>query len=179
MKYSASISLQKASKLAEKLYENAKLHSAYDAQGHLLYLVAKVPHADFARLYGTSAFSCVLINGRWIVFYQHDQRISAVEKNSGENIHAFVKKDALGWGQLLIQHKGKTIFKRTLQPMAVIDFQVTSSLVQGIAEVYVRYFTSTSRFADSGRLVANSPAIHILPELGEPADFISDAVELH
>jgi|GEM_PF-4155601 len=178
MKFSQGHPLRKVSQLAEQIYEKADVQSAYDAHGHLKFLVARIPRADFFRLYGQGSFATLFHRGYWIQYSRHGRSIGISERTSGMKFNLELRTNGFGWAQLLLLKKTRVLWKQTLMPEELEHFEFTHDLLQSVARVCMRHFGDRSLYSDDGRFDADVPSIHILPEIEEQEEFSSLNVEL-
>lgn len=178
MKHSPSHPLRRASQLAEQLFEKADVESAYDAHGHLKFLVARVPRADFFQLYGQSTFATLFHRGHWLEFSRQGRTISINERASASRFQLELRTNSFGWAQLTLTKKSKVVWKRALTPEELDGFELTHDLLQAVARMCAKQMGEIPLYTDDGRVSEDVPTIHILPETEEGPEFSSSNVNM-
>jgi len=178
MKFSPSHPLRRATQLAERIYEKAEVESAYDSQGLLKFLVARIPRAEFFRLYGPSTFATLFHRGHWNQFARHGKSIAIHERTSGAKFHLDLRANGIGWAQLLLHKKSKTVWKQMLTPDDLDGFEMSHDLLQAVAKVCAKQLGEPTFYCDDERFMEDVASIHILPEAEEKPEFSSGLVDL-
>lgn len=178
MKFSPGQSLRRAAQLTDQIYEKAEVQSAYDCNGHLKFLVARIPRADFARLYGTLTFATLFHRGHWVQFSRAGKSLVVSERAAGARFHLEMQSNSFGWAQVTLQRKGNVVWRRTLTPEELEGFELTHDLLQAVARVCAKLCGEVAPYSDDGRVTTDVPSIHILPEMEDRPEFMSAAVDL-
>jgi hypothetical protein len=140
--------------------------------------MARIPRAEFFRLYGQLTFATIFHRGHWIEFARHGRSIAIHERTTGSKFQLDLRANNFGWAQLRLHRKNKTVWKLTLTPEDLEGFEMDHDILQQVAKVCARRARAQVPYSDDERFQGEVASIHILPESEEGPEFSSALVEL-
>ncbi len=172
-----------AQEMASDIFNGTKVESAYDVNGQFSHLLAKLPPAEFMRLYAPGTTASIFIQGNWLQLCLQQSRKKIVNKTSRCEITLEIGVNEFGVTEVSFYRFSRRISKVKFKTLKAQELLTTEIGYHRLARAAVRAFANFMPQNPAQKLLAQKlPVVVVVMEKEQKADnnqFDSSLVSLH
>lgn len=128
------------SEIASEIFQGTFVESAYDKRGKFSHLLARLPQAEFVRLYTPQTTATIFINGYWLQLCLVNSKKRVVNRETQIELLLEVAVNEYGMTELSLFRFDKRIARFKLKHISALDLLNTANGFHCIARAAVKAF---------------------------------------
>ena len=176
---SGPFEMKLASDVALELIDKTNVETQYDKAGKLSHLVARVPPAEFFRLYTNSTSASVFIHGHWLQFLSANGEKYILDRQSHLRLRIDLANDEYSVPELRLCRKGSVLLRKKFGALTLEELQSGPMGRQALAKTAIKVFENLRGVNVINAMgLRDLPCVHVVPEEDDSSGFYAGFVNL-